>query len=182
MSIRMRWPIIGLARLCVFFFLYSISGTYLLADRSLKGRANNPPPCHKRFYNQSSQMTTDYRQCLLSNLSEETDIFNHLHLAVGACVTESFRRLLDAKLLSNTAETKVAVLPYPIDQEKSCIEVTLGVGGNILAEQELRNLMPHCTFYGADPILAYGRVFEKWGSIFSLRLAEVSLGRIARVS
>lgn len=107
--------------------------------------------------------------------------WHELPNAIGSCLGETIWRTLNVHLLTNWDDTKLVILPSQLDRcSKSihfpfdCVEVTLGVGNDIDAEKKLRNLLPTCRFYGADPILASGQIFREIGTYYELAVADRS--------
>lgn len=159
-----------------------IASFYVLSPSTLEGpilkrQSNDPAACRKTFREDFSRLINDYRRCLIKELYAKSDIFGHLHQMVDHCMGEILWRTLDTKFIRNEGETKVAILPSLSDAKTPCVEVTLGVGADILAEQKLRGMLPHCEFFGADPILESGKVFEDMGKYFEFAVGGGPTGK-----
>jgi hypothetical protein len=93
-------------------------------------------------------------------------VWDELHMRVNNCL-----KLTPVKFtlrpFTNKDETKLAVVPWSRSvQEDNCTLVTLGIGGDIKAEEQLKLIYPNCRFFGADPVRLYNDVYTKIGKYF----------------
>lgn len=63
----------------------------------------------------------------------------------------------------------------------NCVLVTIGIGGDILSEEKLKDRLPKCRLYGADPINASGEIYTKVGKYYQLAVSDVSGSKLANV-
>lgn len=104
----------------------------------------------------------------------EANIWDKSHEPVNFCLNKTFYQSLGVRQLDTSDEDfKFVILPSPNDTTP-CTEVTLGVGKDISAEQSLIKLLPKCKFFGADPILDSGKIYEKIGKYFELAVGAES--------
>lgn len=135
--------------------------------------------CEKDLEKHFLPAVAKYRQCLSDRLSEpRTKIWTQLHLAVDQCLDKSIWRKFNLRYIFNGDDVKWVILPFPYRRtDESCVAVTLGIGNDITAEQKLRRLIPHCKFYGVDPIVEDGQIYRSMGRYFQLAISAQS-GRI----
>lgn len=55
---------------------------------------------------------------------------------------------------------------------QNCTVVTIGIGNDTNAEESLRIIAPHCQFYGADPIVSAGSLYDRIGRYFPFAVAN----------
>lgn len=158
----MRIPIQARNRL-----LIAVTVAAILCLFYLYSPLNVQQSCPEKFYNNFRLKTIDYRHCILNQLRATDDVFYRMPEIVEACMKDNFWRFLDVRFLENEDESKLVILPSPIVPNEPLIAVTLGIGGDIKAEEKLRDLLPNCKFYGADPISKHGRIFERIGKYFN---------------
>lgn len=110
----------------------------------------------------------NYRKCLL-NFMKTRQSWNHMHVAIGNCLGQSTFEMMNVKLLNNLDDVKLIIPPR--SNNTPCTELTLGVGNDIGAERQLLKLVPHCVFYGADPILQSGKIFTEMGKYYEVAVS-----------
>ncbi|VDO81417.1 unnamed protein product [Heligmosomoides polygyrus] len=83
----------------------------------------------------------------------------------------SQRRYLRMRGYRNRDESKIHVSPDEdaISREKPCSIVSLGVGRDVEAEMKMKEAMPKCLFFGADPVREPNQeMFETVGIFFNI--------------
>lgn len=135
--------------------------------------------CERYFGRMFETWVSAYRRCLLDNMKGRSK-WNQLHVAVNSCMGSTVWNMLDVHYLYNQDDVKLVILPSQIKPNATppeataqstgfdCVEVTLGIGNDIEAEEKLRDIVPFCRFFGADPIAKSGKVFEKLGQYYEL--------------
>ncbi|XGW26919.1 hypothetical protein V3C99_007472 [Haemonchus contortus] len=79
------------------------------------------------------------------------ELWSKIPMIVNQC---SERRYLRIRGYSNRDEIKVHVMPSKeaFSNDQSCSIVSLGVGRDIQVEVAMKEDMPNCSFFGADPV------------------------------
>lgn len=125
-------------------------------------------------------LSPEYRQCI--RMAIDTTPINQLWNSLRTIVEGCSGQLSDygrQRLLVNKDDVKVAILSSNI--EDNCIVVTLGVGDDILSEQQLLKLQPRCQFFGADPMPEFGRIYSTIGRYFQIAVAHDNINYNASV-
>lgn len=81
--------------------------------------------------------------------------------------------LLDLKFFCSSDDVKVVIIGRKAQREH-CTVVALGVGGDIDAERQLQVKQPMCSFYGADPMLEWGRIYDETSRYFQVAVNDVA--------
>ncbi|KAJ1373399.1 hypothetical protein KIN20_035782 [Parelaphostrongylus tenuis] len=96
------------------------------------------------------------------------EIWGKLPLIINQCTMRRFLRLTGYR---NDDEVKVHVIPSQnaFTVANSCSIVSLGIGGDVKAERKMKNDMPKCKFFGADPVKYPNQeLFEKIGLFYNI--------------
>lgn len=109
------------------------------------------------------------KSCLLEHIKNSGSSKWLLH-AVQTC-SDIFVKRLKFVPLKNSDETKYVLLPMTQDV-RQCTVVTLGIGNDIGSEMMLKEQIPSCKFYGADPIYDSGKIYEKIGSFYNMAVGS----------
>ncbi|CAJ0944491.1 unnamed protein product, partial [Mesorhabditis belari] len=82
---------------------------------------------------------------------EFDELYKRLPEVVNQC---SVRGRLNIQGFTNTDETKYHVMPteYALQPRHDCTIISLGVGKDVEAEKQMLAALPHCKFFGADPV------------------------------
>lgn len=136
---------------------------------------NKKSQCELEFPTMFAQLTSSYRQCLVTYLNAiKANVWDRSNQAIDFCLNKTVKQSFDVRQLDTKDEDfKFVMLPAPNDSSP-CVEVTLGVGNDIAPEEKLKKLQPQCKFFGADPILASGKVFENIGRYFEIAVGAES--------
>lgn len=96
-----------------------------------------------------------------------TDFFEKLTKIINECLSRSFRFAssdfitLDVKLYGENKR----FIDYLDDYSgEHCSYLTVGIGGNIKAEENMQKIYPHCQFFGLDPEPLQGQIYKKVGT------------------
>lgn len=96
------------------------------------------------------------------------ELWSKIPMIVNQC---SQRRYLRMRGYRNRDESKIHVSPDEdaISREKPCSIVSLGVGRDVEAEMKMKEAMPKCLFFGADPVREPNQeMFETVGIFFNI--------------
>ncbi|PIO68033.1 hypothetical protein TELCIR_10194 [Teladorsagia circumcincta] len=100
-----------------------------------------------------SNMFAKNNRCLQSRTDgmHVEELWSKIPMIINQC---SERRYLRIRGYSNRDEIKVHVMPSEdaFSNGESCAIVSLGVGRDVQAEVSMKEDLPNCSFFGADPV------------------------------
>lgn len=163
--------ILGCIVLYSFVAIFSLQNgeTNLFSPTLINLRNNCKVEGYEKFFEER-------RECLSASTKKTEDLWYNLPAIVSECIdpvilTEFF----EIKALENWDEQKIVITPVSVYVNSDnfrgiCSVVSLGIGGDIQAERQLRVYQPECEFYGADPIRQAGTVYLRIGKFFLLAI------------
>ncbi|KAK6737045.1 hypothetical protein RB195_019627 [Necator americanus] len=109
---------------------------------------------------------------LLPVLDNPKQLWSSFRGAVNTCYSNTPMKKINLTGVRNKDEFKVHI--FNITEESPSTIITLGVGGDVLAEQRLKERLPNETlFYGADPIYEEnGRLYSTVGQFFPVAVGN----------
>uniref|UniRef100_A0A914RKD4 Uncharacterized protein n=1 Tax=Parascaris equorum TaxID=6256 RepID=A0A914RKD4_PAREQ len=107
------------------------------------------------------EIAATLKKCFVSKLSTKMDLWNSIANISTACGADFVKNLLHSKYLINSDDVKAIVPPTDIDFNG--VSLTIGIGNDTSVERRLKKTYPNIRFFGADPIYAAGKVFQKIG-------------------
>ncbi len=114
-----------------------------------------------------------YHDCLCEKIKHyKRYIWFYLRHAIIWCSSSLHSEVIN---LANLGDLKYVILPNPSERTEyadSCTLVTLGVGGDIIAEKKLKKLQPNCKFFGAEPVDEMGAPYRQIGVYHEIAVSD----------
>ncbi|CAJ0575267.1 unnamed protein product, partial [Mesorhabditis spiculigera] len=130
----------GSSRQFILIAAYCIGFIYLfsLFFRSATDRTNFFEKNHECVFDKTGEL-------------DAIELWRRLPQVVNQC---SVRSRLNIQGFVNTDETKYHVMPtgYAYAPGHECAVISLGIGKDVEAERQMLTALPHCDFFGADPV------------------------------
>lgn len=116
------------------------------------------------------------KSCVLREIIHASAaVWPRLHQIVNNC---SFIHRTNTKRFIPFTSDKLFI-PFTKSPTKcTCNVVSLGVGGEVEMEKQLKKLYPFCKFYGADPFQQTAEAYNKVGTVYITAVDDVSGQRV----
>ncbi len=117
----------------------------------------------------------DYRNCLRQDINWINFLWSNMPKIVSNCLPlKVLTEIFQVTAMVNWDEQKLVVPQKRTWSRRPCAVVSLGIGGEISAERQLRFFQPSCKFYGADPVRGAGTPYLQIGKYYHQAIRAVA--------